>query len=90
MTSHPHALYKLAKKAPIIVLLRCPTWKLLAILGDEYSMMSFLPLPRVFVPYGEGQSFWVRSCTWVRMLRMRVEVVSWKWRKALSWVMDAT
>lgn len=51
MTSHPHALYKFAKNAPMMVLLKCPTWKLLAILGAEYSMMTFLPCPKVFVPY---------------------------------------
>lgn len=39
----------------MIVLLRCPTWKLFAIFGEEYSMMTFLPAPEVFVPYeGSG------------------------------------
>jgi hypothetical protein len=50
MTSHPHDLYKFARKPPIMVLRKWPTWKDLAILGEEYSMMTFLPLPEVLEP----------------------------------------
>jgi hypothetical protein len=83
----------------MIVLRRCPTWKLFAILGEEYSMTTFLPLPDVLAPYwelgtgvrvGSEVEDWVKSCTCVRMLRIRVGVVSWKWRNALSCTTDAT
>ena len=30
---------------------RCPTWKFLAMFGEEYSMMIFLPFPESFRPY---------------------------------------
>jgi hypothetical protein len=51
-----------------------------------------LPFPEVFVPYSGSPEdvLLVRSCTWVSTLRMRVGVVSWKWRNALSWVTDDT
>lgn len=64
----------------MMVLRKCPTWKDLAMLGDEYSMMTFLPCPEVFVPYSgwpEGVR-WVSAWTWVRISLMRVGVVSWK------------
>lgn len=30
---------------------RCPTWKFLAMLGEEYSMIIFFPFPESFRPY---------------------------------------
>jgi hypothetical protein len=35
----------------MIVDRRWPTWKLLAMFGDEYSITTFLPAPDVFEPY---------------------------------------
>ena len=35
----------------MMVLLRWPTWKDLAMLGDEYSMITFFPFPDSFEPY---------------------------------------
>lgn len=70
----------------MIVLLKCPTWKLLAMFGLEYSSTTFFPFPDVFDPYS---GFWEgvsceRVWTWVRTARVREAVLHMKWRKALS------
>jgi hypothetical protein len=70
----------------MIVERRWPTWKLFAMLGEEYSRSSFLPFPIVFVPYSDlpdGGSC-VSAWTWSRTSRFRVGVVHLKWMNALS------
>lgn len=76
----------------MIVLRKCPTWKALAMLGEEYSMTSFLPFPDVFVPYSGSFDavLYVRSCTCVSTRRNNVEVLQVKCKKALSWTTFAT
>lgn len=71
---------------------RCPTWKLFAMFGDEYSITTFLPAPDVFVPYSglpDGASY-VSSCTCVSTARTRDGVLSIKCKNALSCVTDST
>jgi hypothetical protein len=86
MTSQPHALYRFVMNAPMIVERRWPTWKLLAMFGDEYSMSRRLPFPIVFVPYSgvpDGVSC-VSACTWSSTSRFSVGVVHVKCTNALS------
>lgn len=76
----------------MIVDRKWPTWNCFAIFGEEYSMMTFLPLPMVLEPYSgwwEGVLY-VRSVTCVRTFLMRVGVRQVKWRKALSEMTDST
>lgn len=65
MTSHPLALYKFARKAPMMVLRKCPTWNCFAMFGEEYSMMTRFPAPVVLVPYSDSpdDAECVRACT---------------------------
>jgi len=47
---------------------RCPTWKFLAMLGEEYSMTIFFPFPESLRPYSGwpvGESL-VKPWTWVK------------------------
>jgi len=58
-------LYTFVKNAPMMVDRRCPTWKFLAMFGEEYSTITFLPFPDSFEPYSgapEGVSC-ERLCT---------------------------
>ena len=85
-------MYRFAKNAPMIVERRWPTWKFLAMFGDEYSMMTFFPAPDVFVPYSgapDGASY-VSSCTCVSTARNSEGVFSMKCKNALSCVTDST
>lgn len=61
-------------------------------LGEEYSMMTFLPFPDVLVPYSGSPDAdeYVRSWIWSSTLRIRVVELSWKCRNALSCTTDST
>ena len=75
-----------------MVLRRWPTWNDLAMLGEEYSIMTRLPSPIEFAPYSgcfDAVSY-VRAWIWSRMRRVRVAVWHLKWRKARSCVTDST
>lgn len=87
ITSHPQALYKFARNAPMIVLRKWPTWNDFAIFGDEYSMITRLPCPDEFVPYSgrPDDVLCVSACTWLSVSLMRVEELRVKWRNVLSW-----
>jgi hypothetical protein len=47
---------------------RWPTWKFLAMLGEEYSMITFFPFPESLRPYSGWPvgEFLVKSWIWVK------------------------
>ena len=51
MVLYPKYLYVLYNAFPIKVVLKCPIWKGLAILGEEYSTIMFFPFPYSDFPY---------------------------------------